>query len=79
MLKKLFLKSAEFEKLTGRKYGFFEEYKLMMQIAVVINSTAGTAKAAIDEMRKKGKKFGLLKIRVFRPSLWKRLLKHLNI
>lgn len=34
---------------------------------VVINSTAGTAKAAIEEMRKEGKKVGLLKIRVFRP------------
>lgn len=55
--------------MTGRKYGFFEEYKLDdAEVAiVVINSTAGTAKTAIDEMRKEGKKVGLLKIRVFRP------------
>ena len=61
--------AAEYEKLTGRKYGLFEEYKLDdAEVAiVVINSTAGTAKAAIEEMRKEGKKVGLLKIRVFRP------------
>ena len=61
--------AAEYEKLTGRKYGLFEEYKLDdAEVAiVVINSTAGTAKATIDEMRKEGKKVGLLKIRVFRP------------
>ena len=61
--------AKDFEKMTGRKYGLFEEYKLDdAEVAiVVINSTAGTAKTAIDEMRKEGKKVGLLKIRVFRP------------
>lgn len=68
--KKVILDVAkEFEKMTGRKYGLFEEYRLDdAEVAiVVINSTAGTAKTAIDEMRKEGKKVGLLKIRVFRP------------
>ena len=61
--------SAEFEKLSGRKYGLFEEYKLEdADIAmVIINSTAGTAKMVVDELRDKGIKAGLLKIRVFRP------------
>ena len=61
--------SAEFEKLTGRKYGFFEEYKLDdAEIAVVcVNSTAGTTKAVVDDLRAKGIKAGLLKIRMFRP------------
>ena len=61
--------SAEFEKLTGRKYGFFEEYKLDdAEIAVVcMNSTAGTTKAVVDDLRAKGIKAGLLKIRMFRP------------
>ena len=61
--------SAEFEKLTGRKYGFFEEYKLDdAEIAVVcMNSTAGTTKAVVDDLRSKGIKAGLLKIRMFRP------------
>ena len=61
--------SAEFEKLTGRKYSFFEEYKLDdAEIAVVcMNSTAGTTKAVVDDLREKGIKAGLLKIRMFRP------------
>ena len=57
------------EKMTGRKYSFFEEYKLDdAEIAIVcMNSTAGTTKFVIDELRKKGIKAGLLKLRVFRP------------
>ncbi len=69
--KKVILEVAErFEKMTGRKYGFFEEYRLddADYAIVIIGSAAGTAKAAIEEIRKTtGKKVGLLKIRVFRP------------
>jgi pyruvate ferredoxin oxidoreductase alpha subunit len=61
--------AAEYEKLTGRKYSFFEEY--MMEDAeaaiVILNSSAGTAKTVIDKMRAEGKKVGLIKIRMFRP------------
>jgi len=61
--------SEEFEKLTGRKYSFFEEYKLEdAEIAIVcMNSTAGTTKYVVDSLREKGIKAGLLKIRMFRP------------
>ncbi|MBR3249269.1 MAG: pyruvate ferredoxin oxidoreductase [Clostridia bacterium] len=61
--------SKDFEKLTGRKYSFFEEYKLDdAEIAIVcMNSTAGTTKFVVDELRSKGVKAGLLKIRMFRP------------
>ena len=61
--------AKEFEELTGRKYSFFEEYKLNdAEIAIVcMNSTAGTTKYVVDNLRKKGIKAGLLKIRVFRP------------
>jgi len=61
--------AAEFEKLTGRKYGLFEEYKMDdAEVAIVIlNSTAGTAKDVVDELRASGVKAGLLKIRVYRP------------
>ena len=61
--------SEDFEKWTGRKYEFFEKYKLDdAKIAIVcMNSTAGTTKAVIDELREKGVKAGLLKIRMFRP------------
>ncbi len=61
--------SKEFEKMTGRSYGLFEEYKLDdAEIAIVcMNSTAGTTKFVVDELRNKGIKAGLLKVRVFRP------------
>lgn len=68
--KKVILEVAEdFEKMTGRKYGFFEEYKLDdAEVAIVcMNSTAGTTKFAVDNLREKGIKAGLLKLRVFRP------------
>ena len=61
--------SKEFEQATGRKYELFEKYMLDdAQIAiVVINSTAGTTKAVVNELREKGIKAGLLKVRVYRP------------
>ena len=59
----------DFEKMTGRKYSFFEEYRMDdAEIAVVcMNSTAGTTKTVVDELRKKGIKAGMVKVRVFRP------------
>lgn len=61
--------AEDFEKWTGRKYEFFEGYKLEdAEIAIVcMNSTAGTTKAVVDELREKGVKAGLLKVRMFRP------------
>lgn len=61
--------AKDFEKMTGRSYGLFEEYKLDdAEIAIVcMNSTAGTTKFVVDELRNKGIKAGLLKVRVFRP------------
>ena len=61
--------AKEFEQVTGQHYGFFEGYQLEdAEYAVVaIGSVCGTAKDAVDAMRAKGMKAGLLKIRVFRP------------
>ena len=61
--------AKDFEKMTGRKYSFFEEYMLDdAEIAIVcMNSTAGTAKTVVDELRTNGVKAGLLKVRMFRP------------
>ena len=61
--------AKDFEKLTGRKYGLSEEYKLEdSEVAIVcMNSTAGTTKFVVDNLRNKGIKAGLLKVRVFRP------------
>lgn len=61
--------AAEYEKVSGRRYGFFEEY--CMEDAdyaiVAIGSVCGTMKEAVDRLRAKGIKAGLLKVRVFRP------------
>ena len=68
--KKVILDVArEFEAITGQSYGFFEGYRLedAEYAIVVIGSVCGTAKDAVDEMREKGLRAGLLKIRVFRP------------
>ena len=68
--KKVILQVAEdFERMTGRKYGFFEEYWTddAEVVIVCMNSTAGTAKAAVNRLREQGIKAGLVKVRVFRP------------
>lgn len=60
----------EFSKLSGRRYaGFFEAYKLAdaEYALVVLGSTAGTAKVAVDELRARGMKVGLLKPWLWRP------------
>ena len=61
--------SKEFTAMTGREYGFIEEYKMEdAELAIVVlNSTAGTAKYTVDRLREQGKKVGLIKPRVFRP------------
>ena len=59
----------EFASLSGRQYGLFEEYKTddADYIMLLIGSAAGTAKQAVDDLRAKGKKVGVIKLRVFRP------------
>ena len=61
--------SEDFAKRTGRKYGLLEEYRMEdAELAIVVlNSSAGTAKAAVDALRQEGKKAGLVKLRSFRP------------
>ena len=61
--------AERFERMTGRKYGFFEEYHMDdAEVALVaIGSSAGTGKEAVDRLRAEGKKVGLIKLRVFRP------------
>ena len=72
--------SKEFEKLTGRKYGLFEEYRMedAEYIIVCMNSTAGTAKFTADKLREIGVKAGVLKIRVFRPFPAEEIAKSLS-
>lgn len=75
--------AEEFEKISGRRYGFFEAYRLDdAEIALVIlNSAAGTSKDVVDEFRDRGIKAGLLKPRLFRPFPYEEVadaLKHLK-
>lgn len=59
----------EYNKKFKRAYGIIEEYSLAdAEIGIILlGSTAGTAKVVVDELREKGIKAGLLKIRFFRP------------
>ena len=67
---KVILEVAErFREMSGRSYGFFEEYRTedAEYLMVIMGSAAGTAKAAVDMLREEGHKVGILKLRVFRP------------
>jgi pyruvate ferredoxin oxidoreductase alpha subunit len=59
----------EFGEMTGRTYGLIEKYMMddAEEAIIIIGSSAGTAKEAINELRAQGKKVGLIKIRSFRP------------
>lgn len=59
----------EFGKISGRYYGLVEPYRLDdAELAIVIiGSGAGACREAVDEMREKGMKAGMLKVRCFRP------------
>ncbi len=61
--------AKELSKITGRNYDFIEKYQLDdAEVAIVaLSSAASTTKVVIDKLRKKGKKVGLLRVRVFRP------------
>lgn len=74
--KKVYLEvGEELSKITGNKYPYFEEYSTEDADAVIVllNSSAGTAKDAVDELRSEGKKVGLIKPRLFRPFPYKEM------
>lgn len=64
---------ADFAKISGRKHGLFESYKLDdADLAIVImGATSETAKAVVDKLRAKGEKVGLLRIKLYRPFPYK--------
>ncbi len=72
--------SKEFGKLSGRSYDLIEEYKMENADTAIIamGSTAGTAKVAIDALRERGEKVGLIKIRCFRPFPYARIIDALS-
>jgi pyruvate ferredoxin oxidoreductase alpha subunit len=61
----------EYAQLSGRRYGdgLLEKYRLEDAEVVIacLGSTAGTVKTVVDELRDRGVKAGLLKIRTYRP------------
>ncbi len=76
--------SEKFHAQFGRKYELFESYRLddAERVIVAINSVAGEIKETIDELREKGEKVGLLKIRLFRPFPYDEIreaLKHARV
>ncbi|MDE7310103.1 MAG: pyruvate ferredoxin oxidoreductase [Eubacterium sp.] len=72
--------AKRFQKISGRSYGLFEEYRTedADYIMLLIGSAAGTAKQAADELRAGGKKVGIIKLRVFRPFPAKELAEALS-
>ena len=61
--------AKEFAGISGREYGLFEAYHMedAEYAVVMIGSAAGTTKDAVDALRERGEKVGLLKIRLYRP------------
>jgi len=59
----------EYGEQFGRRYGLFETY--LLEDAETVLVTAGTigatARVTIDALREKGKKVGMVRIRLFRP------------
>jgi len=59
----------EYGRITGRTYGLIEEYKTdgAEILLITAGALAQTAKDAVDALRKKKKKVGLVRVRTFRP------------
>ena len=70
----------EYEKISGRKYDYFEEYEIKdaEKLLILTGSAAGTAKIVIDKLRASGEKVGLLKIGLFRPFPHKEIADAIN-
>ncbi len=60
---------AQWSSLTGRNYGLIEDYLLKdaENVFVAMGSICGNAKEAVDQLRARGEKVGLLRVRSFRP------------
>lgn len=72
----------EYAKISGRRYGdgLIEPYHLEdAETAIVcVGSTSGTVKTIVNELRSKGMKVGLLRLRTFRPLPVKEIIKALE-
>ena len=61
--------AREFEKLSGRRLGAYEAYRIHRadRVLVALGSSAGTVKDVVDELRDEGEAVGLIELRSFRP------------
>jgi pyruvate ferredoxin oxidoreductase alpha subunit len=61
--------AADFARLFGRRYDLVEAYRLegAADVLVMSNAFASKGKAAVDQARARGRKVGLLRLRVVRP------------
>jgi pyruvate/2-oxoacid:ferredoxin oxidoreductase alpha subunit len=66
----------EFGQAFGRKYGLIEAYRCEGADLILVTSgtIASTARVVVDALREKGRKVGMVKVRLFRPfpkeELW---------
>ncbi len=60
----------EFNQMFSRKYGILEPYRCEDAKVILVTSgtISGTARNVIDGIREQGRKVGLLKIKLFRPT-----------
>jgi len=72
--------SKEFSKFSGRKYDVIDIFQIDdAKIALIgMGSTIGTAKYVAKQLRKKGKKVGVIGIKVYRPFPSKEIIKALE-
>jgi len=68
--KKLLIEAGEkWGKISGRKYGLIEDYKVKdaNRVLVGIGSPMDNVFTVVDELREKGEKVGAVHLRIFRP------------
>jgi pyruvate ferredoxin oxidoreductase alpha subunit len=74
----------EYAELSGRQYGLLAPYRLDdAEIAiVVVGSTAGTTRMVVDQLRERGVKAGMVRVRAFRPfphEAYAKALQHVKV
>ena len=67
--------TADFEKISGRKYGSIERYKAInaKKMIIAMGSVCGTIKEALNSIHDEREKTGLIKVRLFRPFPYKEI------
>ena len=74
------MERLSFEEKFGRSYGIYETYKTNDADLIIVGMGAQfrNVRPVIDSLRKEGKKFGMLRIRLYRPFPYKEIGKILD-